>query len=197
MRGDGQFADADGTRSRAAWTTTLSDDTTRLIAHPVDSRGGVLRETVELRRAEWRVLLEEGDGVLGVHIPAGGAWPGWGGLAPGGVRDSFDRAGEFFPRYFPERPMAAFSCATWLLDPQLRDYLPESSNIVRFQRFFHLHPVPGATGAQTVERVMGSAGRPPTALQRIVDEHLRRGGHWRIGAGLRPALDPEDHRTLG
>nr|WP_218008239.1 hypothetical protein [Herbidospora sakaeratensis] len=33
-----------------------------------------------------------------------------------------------------------FACGSWPLDPQLAEYLPESSNIARFQRMFQLEP---------------------------------------------------------
>ncbi|WP_156925774.1 acyltransferase domain-containing protein [Glycomyces arizonensis] len=74
---------------------------------------------------------------MGLHIRGEG-----GPLGPESVRDSVERALEFFPAKFPElfgpeRPMT-FMCSSWLLDPQLRDWLPERSNILKFGALFDL-----------------------------------------------------------
>jgi hypothetical protein len=48
------------------------------------------------------------------------------------VRRIADLAREFFGHHFPDEPVSHFVCHSWLLDPQLVEYLPERSNIVRF-----------------------------------------------------------------
>ena len=185
IREDGQFADADGVAAARPWTTDLVETADGLSAHPLNARGAVLPEPRELDWDEWREVLRPGNVVVGVHIPEGGPAPRWGPLDPVGVADSFESAAEFFRRCFAEDGARAFACSTWLLDPQLTDYLPDSSNIVAFQRSFLLHPLPGASGDQTLERVVGS-GEGETSLQRAIRDHLDRGRHWRSGGGLRP-----------
>jgi hypothetical protein len=74
---------------------------------------------------------------IGLHIRGEG-----GPLAPEAVRSSVARALEFFPSSFPglfpsDRSMS-FVCSSWLLDPQLRDWLPERSNILKFGGLFDL-----------------------------------------------------------
>ncbi len=74
---------------------------------------------------------------MGLHIRGEG-----GPLTPEAVRSSVAQALEFFPARFPElfgpdEPMS-FMCSSWLLDPQLRDWLPERSNILKFGELFDL-----------------------------------------------------------
>ncbi|MGH3660079.1 MAG: acyltransferase domain-containing protein, partial [Micromonosporaceae bacterium] len=80
-----------------------------------------------------------------------------------------------------------FTCSSWLLDPQLAEYLPEHSRIIQFQRRFHLIPVhteaelPAADG-DVAEYVFGrthhdlDAYLQVTTLHRAYVAHLRSGG---------------------
>ena len=56
---------------------------------------------------------------------------------------SFAWAPRFFARHFPEDDYRVATCGSWLLDEQLAEYLPETSNIVQFQRRFRLVPPDG------------------------------------------------------
>lgn len=118
---------------------------------------------------------------------------------------SFARARDFFTQHFPEEPVSFFTCHSWLLDPQLADSLPESSNIVRFQRRFHLLPL--ASGDEkrfrddiaVMQYLFGRSHQGPdiptslleelrceTTLQRAYVEHIRAGGHWHARTGWMP-----------
>ena len=70
--------------------------------------------------------VKKGDGVLEVHIPSGEK------LDIGECEKSFAMAKEFFARYFPDFKYTVFTCHSWLLDPTLKKYLSESSNIIKF-----------------------------------------------------------------
>lgn len=48
------------------------------------------------------------------------------------IETSFALAEEFFPTYFPEHEYKAFLCYSWLLNPNLKKYLPVNSNILAF-----------------------------------------------------------------
>ena len=120
---------------------------------------------------------------LDVHIPEDGP------LSPAACDESFGAARPFFARHFGNTYRSAV-CRSWLLDRQLAEYLPETSNIVRFQRRFK------PTGAVedgdhdilefVFRRHPADLGELPqkTALQRAIVTHLRRGGHWRIESGV-------------
>lgn len=132
--------------------------------------------------------------LLNMHIPSGAP------LSPGSCDESLDLARVFFNRYFPEEPIAHFVCHSWLLDPQLTEYLPERSNILRFLHRFELKPL--ASGDQDcsdgdmLEYVFGRPSRnaPVTAgllaelpqgtsLQRAYVAHLQSGRHWNARMG--------------
>lgn len=121
---------------------------------------------------------------LGVHIPETGP------LAPAACDASFARARPFFERTFPAlRPRIAI-CHSWLLDPQLADYLPAGSNVVRFGRRFTLLPTDDAPGDATVlefvfRRIDPCLDTLPqdTTLQCAIVSHLRAGKHWHARSG--------------
>ncbi|GIJ45363.1 hypothetical protein Val02_22490 [Virgisporangium aliadipatigenens] len=127
---------------------------------------------------------------LDLHIPEAGP------LSPAVIDASLDQARAFFPRHFPDEKYAEFGCGSWLLDPQLREYLPEESNIVRFQRRFALEPYVQPEGidadVEVLRFVFRTLSTPlerlprRTALQRAVVEHLSAGRHWRWCRGTFP-----------
>ncbi|HEY4389058.1 MAG TPA: acyltransferase domain-containing protein [Ktedonobacteraceae bacterium] len=122
--------------------------------------------------------------ILSVHIPESG-----GPLEPAACSASLAQARDFFARHFPEEPYRFGGCASWLLDPQLADYLPPTSNIVRFQRMFHIvsHSNDGDQDVMqfVFRRTTYSLDELPqrTTLERAVVEHLRSGRHWQFRYG--------------
>ena len=74
--------------------------------------------------------LPKGEPVLAVHIPVGDK------LTVDSCLDSFKSANEFFAEYFPDYNYRYFTCLSWLLDRNLENVLPESSNIIKFGRLF-------------------------------------------------------------
>jgi hypothetical protein len=142
-----------------------------------------LRTVTEPPADGQRVPFRLGDPALGVHIPERGR------LDPASCDDSFGRAAEFFPRHFPEREHRIGTCNSWLLDPQLAEYLPAESNVVRFQRRFTPIGTP-SPGDQAVFEFVFRRLDPPlhelpqdTTLERAVVAHLRNGRHWQAVSG--------------
>jgi hypothetical protein len=125
----------------------------------------------------------EGDPALGVHIPESGP------LTPDACDDSFTRAQPFFARHFPETPTRLGICNSWLLDPQLADYLAPDSNIMRFQRRFTLvgdgHDGDADVLRFVFHRIAPNIDDLPqrTTLERAIVAHLRAGKHWRSPTG--------------
>lgn len=140
-----------------------------------------------LGRLQFNLERLDDGWVCSTHIPQTGP------LSPPAVDDAFRQAAEFFPRYFPEHPVAAFWCASWLLDPVLADALPATSNIARFQHRWGLYgdPMPGDEDAVffTFSR-RGTVDLPTlprrTSLERVVGDRLRDGGHWAVWRGRIP-----------
>ncbi|WP_067970110.1 acyltransferase domain-containing protein [Nocardiopsis trehalosi] len=135
------------------------------------------------RAAELGAELEWGRPVLRLHIAPGGP------LDDAAVGASLGRARGFFREHFgADYPVA--TCTSWLLDPRLAEYLPEGSNIVRFQRRFTLVEGEGAPGEADVFRfvfrsVEVAPERAPrrTTLERALLDHLAAGGTWRVRTG--------------
>jgi len=133
--------------------------------------------------------------LLTIHIPSGDP------LTTDSCESSFRQALDFFERHFPDEPVAAFVCHSWLLDPQLGEYLPADSNIMRFQRRFELGPLnPSAVhdfcDTDVLEYVFGKAideskraddlldSLPQdTTMRRAFTTHLRSGRHWHARTG--------------
>jgi hypothetical protein len=146
----------------------------------------------------WEAAADLGDGFrrndacIGVHIPESGP------MTPAACDESFRLAAEFFDRHFPvpQQGRRLATCWSWLLDDQLAAWLPEESNIMRFQQRFEL--VPGSAGGDnsalsfvfrkdlpregvTSEFLDSLSAR--TTLERALVSHLRAGGEWRSRTG--------------
>ncbi|WP_344841675.1 acyltransferase domain-containing protein [Kribbella ginsengisoli] len=153
------------------------------------------------RHAFTRAQLGIGDGVSGhvlmMHIPPTGR------LDAQASEESVAQATRLFERCYPEEPVAAFVCHSWLLDPDLADYLSADSNIIRFQRRFDLLPQLPMKDPSEGDREMMRLGlhlsvpddgplteddldRVPqeTSLQRAFVSHLRAGEHWQLRTGV-------------
>ncbi|TVZ99234.1 MULTISPECIES: acyltransferase domain-containing protein [unclassified Streptomyces] len=129
-----------------------------------------------------------GTPCLNLHIP-----DFHGPLTPSACDSSLALAREFFALHFPEEHTDAVLCHSWLLDPQLKRYLPARSNVVRFQERFRIareDTEPADT--EPVQFVFGDPDLPVarlprrTSVERAVGDHLRAGGHWYIGHGWFP-----------
>lgn len=137
-----------------------------------------------------RLQHQRGATAIDLHIPESGP------MTPDAVEASLDEARAFFPRHFPDERPTTFSCGSWLLDPQLREYLPADSNIVRFQRRFALDPYEEPEGqdadVEVLRFVFRTLSTPldrlprRTVLQRAIVDHLKAGRHWQIRRGHFP-----------
>jgi GNAT domain-containint protein/N-acyltransferase family protein len=138
---------------------------------------------MNVRAAHVAEAFSEGDPALGIHIPESGP------LTPESCDAAFARAQPFFARHFPETPTRLGICTSWLLDPQLAEYLDAESNVIRFQRRFELVGA-GFDGDADVLRFVFHRIAPNindlsqrTTLERAIVAHLRAGKHWRSRTG--------------
>ncbi len=129
--------------------------------------------------------LGPADLALSQHIPQTGT-P----LTPGAVDESLAAARRFFRRRFPDASLSHVVCVSWLLDPQLADYLAADSNLVSFQRRFTLIPPRSDDADPSIRKFVFADTTSPldalpqrTTLERAVVRHLRRGGAWRTRTG--------------
>jgi hypothetical protein len=131
--------------------------------------------------------LQPDEVLLSVHIPGTGA------MDVAACDISFGRALRDLPRWFRDERYPAFVCFSWLLDPQLGEYLPPESNILRFQQRFEVFGTPFPEGGSTKTFIFKVPGDTPidvlpqrTTLERAYVRHLRDGGEWYIRSGWFP-----------
>lgn len=153
--------------------------------------GHVRGALYQLGRLQFCVEEPDAEPFVGMHIRGEG-----GPLTLDAVRDSVEWALEFFPAVFPERYSGpedvVFTCESWLLDPQLRDWLPERSNIPGFGALFDLQGEGGPAGnrydlwrfvfARTEDAKVEDLPRD-NSLQRAVLAGIEAGVPWRNRLG--------------
>lgn len=177
---DGFFAHEDEPQAFAT-IYNLDADKGTVTGTPVRPDGRIDQHPITLSLEEWKQPFINGDQMITIHIPAGAP------LDFDACRDSLRQAIAFFPRFFPDFQFKALQCGSWLFDPQLADYLPAQSNLVRFQTLFHRYPMVNGSSWQIRERVFGDPELPldkvpqKTSLQKIVKKHLQEGRQWRSG----------------
>ena len=97
---------------------------------------------------------------------------------------SFESAKKFF-----SNEDVIFICDSWILSPELREILPETSNIIRFQKMYHIVEV-HYDFPQAEERVFGEirenkdAYLEENSLQRGLKQYLLAGKKVGIGRGI-------------
>ena len=107
--------------------------------------------------------------------------PGAESFAPDYVARSYEEGLATLRRCWPEFRPRALVCKSWLMDPVLQELLPETSNIVAFQRPYTNFPARGnATSA--LQHVFGcvpegdfDALPENTSLQRSLKAHYMAG----------------------
>lgn len=135
----------------------------------------------QLGRLQFSLLtVADGTPHLQVHIPEEG-----GPLLAKPFYESLRRARPFFDRYFPEHGARVASGTTWMLDPQLEEYLPEDSNIIQLRRAWTLTDSQPETADDSIlEFVFRYNGQPldelpqRNSLEKAVVAHLKSGRHW-------------------
>lgn len=116
--------------------------------------------------------------VINIHIPASGP------LLPELCMDSFKKAHEFFRDKFPSGT-SIFMTESWLIFPRHREFLPETSNLLKFMDFFEIaashESEPGSRNEMW--RVFGKYADEPadklprdTGLRRAYADWLEKGG---------------------
>ena len=131
---------------------------------------------------EYELSAPDGEPVISLHIPTDVD------LRPEVLRPSI-RAGllEFY-RIFPDYVGRPVYCHTWLLSPMLKDFLPEGSNILRFQELFEITQ-DTAPGKDILLWVFKNPKLPMedypenTSLQRKLKQFFLNGGQFLEGAG--------------
>ena len=101
-----------------------------------DRGGWTVRQTearlFRIGALEYELTEEDENKILSLHIPSDVT------LDPEPLNNSLAEARAFMKAFFPAYENAEMICESWLLSPVLRDLLPSSSRILRFQASFDL-----------------------------------------------------------
>ena len=173
VRRDGQLDGVNEVADEQAYDAVFCQIDGKITGIPISPAGLMERELVELDEAEWDLVLQKGDILLGTHIPGG---PGY---EPSRLKSSIQWAGDFFDRYFPEIPIKGFGSESWLYDPHLRLLLKENSNIVRMQDQMYIYPIESGGDMMFRELFLGNdhptEADCKTSLQRAALARLHQG----------------------
>ncbi len=131
---------------------------------------------------EYELTVKDGVKVVSLHIPTDVD------LRPEVLRPSLASGLQEFYRIFPEYVGQPVYCHSWLLSPQLKDFLPEGSNILKFQELFEIQAdtVPGNDVLLWVfknPRLPREEFPENTSLQRKLKRFLLDGGQFLEGKG--------------
>lgn len=174
---DGSLCRKDVEAPKEAIETIRKEENGFAVGNIIDKHARISPTTSCLSLAEWKCVLNQGDEILEMHIPSGG------GMEPELVRDSMKRAFVFFDKFFPESNVKALSCGSWILSAQLKEALPENSNILALQNMVHLSPIAPFEGCDGGLWFL-FLSRPPydtkklprkTSMQKAVAEWMEKG----------------------
>lgn len=177
-RSDGVADGSNNVCDPNAWRPILEFSNDGVTGNPVSDHCTALRETVTLPADTWEQLIYPDAPIIEVHIAAGSR------LLREECIESFRAAVEFFPAYYPDTKSTGFTCSSWLFDPSFPKILSPDSNIVQFQRLFHVVPTFGNSD-QAYDTVYGDSSVDPTTiptttgLQRAISQHVVSGGEIR------------------
>ncbi len=130
-----------------------------------------VKKRVCLEKSEWEPVYASGDTALKVHIPYGGK------MTKEMCAESYKRAREVYTRCFPEYDFRCFLICCWMLSPELKDILPETSNIIAFQNDYLVYPMKNAA-TDALLYVFGIEGKTITDIsfaELPEDNSLQRG----------------------
>ena len=164
-----------------AWTSVLEITDDSVTGNPITPDGFAHFQPRTLSLIEWDLVLARGDETLIFHVPAGAP------LTFDECGNSFRRAFEIFPRYYPNFKFRGFWTSTWMMDSRLQKLLSPESNVVRLQRDMYLYPGLQGDNNQYYERIFGWGVKDinsvtwKTSLQKAVGKYLNNGGHFHGG----------------
>lgn len=143
----------------------------------------VTKNKLTLSKNEWTVAIRPGDNYLNVHIPRSGK------INSENSEWAYREAVRLHRIMFPDKNFKAFGCASWLLSPDLKELLPEHSNILAFQNKYHKYPIKISGKSvftfafpKPVEKYEDL--EESTSLQRKIKAHCLKGEHIAEGAGI-------------
>lgn len=157
-------------KTEDGFVTTYTELEDSYIGHPITADGKGQAQTITLSKQKWEKVLDEGDTMLDIHIPRDQPF------TIESVAASYEEAKTFFNKHFPDIKFKGMMCQSWLFTPQLREMLPEASNLVQFQKQFYLYPTAGSIRSIWFfvfnELMDIKDAKPDTTLRRKILEYV-------------------------
>lgn len=135
-----------------------------------------------LGELEFETVIENQKKMVSVHIPSDAI------LTKEHCKSSLEMAEVFFENYDSTYVNVPYVCHSWLLSPALRELLPESSNIMKFQNLFDITEI-DKSSTNFLRWIFKKIDLPienlpeDTTLQRNVKKYLMAGGQIGEGSG--------------
>lgn len=152
------------------FVTSYVETVDSYIGHPISAEGKGQAQTITLSKSKWTKVLDEGDTMLDIHIPRDQAF------TVEAVHDSYEQAKQFFAQHFPDIKFKGMMCQSWLFTPQLKEMLPDTSNLIQFQKQFYLYPTAGSVRSIWFfvfnELMEVKDAKPDTTLRRKILEYI-------------------------
>jgi len=166
-----------------AWISEMEEKDGFITGNFIFPDGTVSRKMESLSLKEWEVVLSNGDPVLHIHIPRGSR------MSYELCHESLKMAAGFFQKFFPDKPFCGFALNTWFLDAQLQNLLPETSNLVKFQKEFYIYRDVENDGLLRRFVFKGCELNSPAApressLQNAILDHVAAGNHMYTCSGF-------------
>ncbi len=112
----------------AAFHASVTETDTYYEGYAADLQNAVYADTpTRYDKREWQVALKAEDDIINVHIPSHVP------LTKENTQASYARAWEVLRACYPEYDPKCIACFSWLLDPQLKQFLKPGSNLIAFQ----------------------------------------------------------------
>lgn len=162
--------------------TVFRYDYNNIVASRADEIGRIMPGLCYLDLDEYECVLRKGDNILEVHIPQGEK------MAHDECSKSFEWAKTFFKEHF-NYDFKAFTCSSWLLDPQFGELAGKDSNIYKFGKRFTKIPSKCDKGVWKMfvfDKDFGDIKNAPvkTEFQRRVAELVLNGGELKQAYGF-------------
>ena len=177
LLGSQYFKDEEG-----AFEVTFSEDDEKFVGHGVvdnliDTQARVYSKT------EWESFARPGDPCLNIHIPRGAdlSSEALDRTFAAGIKIARERYGDLGAKHI--------MCASWLLDPKLKEFLGDTSKITGFQERFVRYPMKSngdAVFGFVFPKNYGSLEALPenTSLERKLKKHYLEGNCIHVYAGI-------------
>lgn len=128
-----------------------------------------------LGELEYEMLEEEDGRFLSIHIPSDAR------LDKDNCKESYRKAGSFFKQFAVDYAEVEYFCHSWLLSPNLKEVLPDTSRILSFQEDFildYFEPESNGYMQWVFKSDTLSLDEVPqtTSLQRKMKAYLQNGG---------------------